>query len=135
MSEELREIHVHDDVQFRVSLKSDGIVYVFFRPETEIDVEFQEILINAYHKVTGGKKHPFLFEAADNVSVTKEAREKAILIENRSTVGATAILVDNIANALMANFYLKFNKPKHPYKVFRDRQEAVKWLLSLRIGL
>jgi hypothetical protein len=133
LSEELQEIQGHDDVLFNVTLKSDGIVYVFFHPETEIDVDFQEILLKAYHKVTGGKKYPFLFEAADTVCVTKEARENAILIENRSPVGATAIMVDNIANALIANFYLKFNKPKHPYKVFRNRQEAVKWLLSLNI--
>lgn len=111
-----------------LALKSDGIGYVFLKDDTVIDVEFQEVLIDLYNQLTNKKQTPFLFEGGNDVTVTKEARDNALLIEDRSPLKATAIVVDNLAYKLISNFYLKFNKPKRPYKVFSNKQEAVEWL-------
>ncbi len=54
-------------------------------------------------------------------------------MENRSPVAATAVIVNSVPYTLIANFYLKFNKPKHPYKVFKNRNEALAWLKSQKI--
>ncbi len=48
-------------------------------------------------------------------------------------LGATAVVVDTLAYKLIANFYLKFNKPKRPYKVFSKEEEAIKWLKTIKL--
>lgn len=113
-----------------ISLKDNGIVYVYFKSGVVIDCDIQEKLLVNYREITNGKMHPFLFYGDEQVSITKEARDNAIVIESRSYALASAILVSNLAHRLIANFYLKFNKPKKPYKVFSRKTDAVNWLLS-----
>lgn len=111
-----------------IGMRNDGIVHVFFKAHTEIDIALQEKLIDAYNKITDKQKYPFIFEADDYCTITKEARDNAIHIEHRSPVDATAVIVQNTAYRLIANFYLKFNKPKRIYKVFKNFNEGIEWL-------
>jgi len=106
----------------------DGIVYVRYNKDVTIDIELQAKSLEAFNEITDSKLTPFLFEADEGVSVTKEARDNAVIQEERTPCKATAVVVQNIAYAMVANFYLKFNKPKRPYKVFNNKQEAVDWL-------
>jgi len=114
--------------ELSVSLKSDGIVYVKYNQDVTLDIPLQAKSLEAFNEVTKKKLTPFLFEADLGISVTKEARDNAIVMEDQTPCKATAVLVQNIAYALIANFYMKFNKPKRPYKVFNNREEAVDWL-------
>ena len=98
-----------------------------------INIELQTKLQEFYREITGGKLMPFIFLAAENVSVSKEAKENAIRIEEQSMVGASAIVVNNLAYKLISTFYLKVNKPKRPYKVFSNESDAVKWLLTIQL--
>lgn len=128
MSPEPKILKEVDATEFKVALKSDGIVYVFFKDNCVLDIPLQNKMLKEYIAVTGGKLTPFLFEAGDNLIVTKEARDNAISMEEISPCAAMAIIVENIAYAMIANFYMKFNKPKRPYKVFSKREEGLKWL-------
>lgn len=110
-----------------VTLK-DGIVYVKYNRDVTIDIELQARTLVAFNEITGKELMPFLFEADLGVSVTKEARDNAITQEEITPCKATAVVVQNIAYAMIANFYMKFNKPKRPYKVFNDKEEAIQWL-------
>ena len=111
-----------------ISLKSDGIVYVYLKENCEINLETQAQMFNAFHRICEGKMRQFLFEGDPGVTVTKEARDNALLIEESSPMKATAVIARNTAHTLLGNFYLKFNKPKRPYKVFKSRAEGLKWL-------
>ena len=50
---------VHEQVI--VAMRDDGIVHVTFLPNTEITVEFQEILADLYNQITLGKKSLLYF--------------------------------------------------------------------------
>ena len=116
-----------------IQRKSNGIVYVTFKDNCNLDIPLQMQLLDYYYDITDGKLMHFMFFAAENVSITKEARDNAIKTEDQSTLGATAVVVDTLAYKLIANFYLKFNKPKRPYKVFSKEEEAVKWLKTIKL--
>jgi hypothetical protein len=90
-------------------------------------------LLEHYHDMTGGKLMPFIVMAAENVSITKEARDNAVKIEDVSMIGASAVIATSLPYKLIANFYLKFNKPKRPFKVFSNEDDAVAWLQTLSI--
>ncbi len=45
---------------------------------------------------------------------------------------ADAIVVKSLSHKILANFYLKFNKPAKPTKIFTNEVDAVKRLFSLK---
>lgn len=45
---------------------------------------------------------------------------------------AEAFVVKSLSQRLIANFYVKVNKPPIPSKVFNSEKEAIKWLESKR---
>lgn len=113
-----------------VGMRRDGIVHVYFKPGTRITVALQERMLIIYYEVAGGVKCPFIFEAAEYCSITKEAKVNALRIEAEAPCKVSAVYVSNFAYRLIAEFYYKFNKPKQPYKVVSDFDEGIRWLLK-----
>jgi len=111
-----------------IVLREDGIVHVRYHKNIVLDIPLQLKMLEKFNEITKGKLTPFLFTAADGVHVTPEARDNAVKTEEDSPCNGTAVVVTNIAYLLIANFYLKFNKPKRPYKVFKDEEAAIEWL-------
>lgn len=62
--------------------------------------------------------------------VSKEARKKASNIEFKQLSIATAILTDSLPSKLLANFYIKFNRPSVPTKMFTSKKLAIQWLTN-----
>jgi hypothetical protein len=116
-----------------VALRNDGLVHVYFKPGIEITVPFQDELLSMYNEITDGKKAKFIFEGGEFVSITKDARENAISIEERSPTLASAILVMNLGQKIIADFYYLVNKPKQPFKVFSSFPKAIDWLNQLNL--
>jgi hypothetical protein len=111
-----------------VTLRNDGIVHVLFHKKITLDLPLQMLLLTIYREVTGGKLHPFMFEAMPGIKVTREARENAIRIEDEAPGNSYAVIAPTLAYQILANFYVKIRRPKKPYRVFRHKQEAVEWL-------
>lgn len=126
-------IHLIKHEKVHVGLRKDGIVHVYFVSNTEINVELQNVMLNLYHEVTKGKKTPFIFEGGEFISVTKEARENAVKLEPLTPTSASAIMVKNLGQKIIADFYYFVNKPLQPYKVFSNFDKAIAWLNSLNL--
>ena len=60
--------------------------------------------------------------------ITKEARDHSAELEKTYPGLTTAVIADTVAYKLIANFYLKFNYPRTPYKVFNSIVSAEVWL-------
>jgi hypothetical protein len=113
-----------------ISIHEDGVGQMHFKDEIILDVPGQMEHLDALNKIANGQKIPFVVTAGKHVNITPEARDNAILIEDRSPVAATAVVVQNLAYRLIADFYLKINKPKTPYKVFTDKNAAFEWCMQ-----
>lgn len=133
VKEGLYTIKELDFSEVNLQLKSNDIVYVTFKDNCNLDIPLQMRLLDYYYDITDGKLMHFIFMAAENVSITKEARDNAVKIEDQSMLGASAVVVDSLPYKLIANFYLKFNKPKRPYKVFGKEEDAIKWLKTIKL--
>lgn len=131
-----RSIHIIKEIDSKeanIALKSNGIVYVLFKDDCILDIDLQFRLLDSYNKITDGKLMPFIFLAAQNVTITKEARDNATSLESISPLGASAAIVNNLAYKLIANFYMKLNKSKRPFKTFSNEVDAVEWLLNIKM--
>ena len=85
-----------------LQLKSNNIVYVTFKDDCNLDIPLQMRLLDYYKEITDNKLMHFMFFAAENVSLSKEARDNAVKIEDQSMLGATAVVVDTLAYKLIA---------------------------------
>jgi hypothetical protein len=113
---------------FFLGMRIDGIAYFYLKNNVEITVELQNEFIILYNNLSDVMNYPIVYEFGENCNITKEARENGILIEGLSPISATAIIASNSIYQLIGNFYIKFNKPKKPYKVFRKMEDAINWL-------
>lgn len=113
----------------RVSLRNDGIVHVFFKPNMHMTRELQMELVDMYWEVASFPR-PFLFEAGEFVSISKEARTNALNIEDTSPIGVSAVVVKNLAQRIIADYYYRFNKPKRQIRIFKNSADAISWLLT-----
>lgn len=115
-----------------ISLDTRGIVHVKYLKGQIVDKEDKQEELEANLAITNGEKYPFLFSFEPFVTITKEAKELSIKIEDQQPYLAVAVVVQNLAYQLMADFYFKFYKPKIAYKVFKSEEKAVTWLLEQR---
>jgi hypothetical protein len=113
-----------------IRYRTDGIIHITYNKGTVLDVPLQEHMVDIFIELTEGKKVPMLFDAMDGVTITREARDNATKLEPKAPSLATAVIADNLAYRMIANFYLRFNKPRLPYRVFSDKDKALLWLKS-----
>jgi hypothetical protein len=114
-----------------LSLRQDGIVQVLYHDHTILDIPLQLKMAEAFNNIADGKKSLFIFEAGEGVIVTKDARNNALKLEDSTPILASAVVANNLAYRIIANFFIKVQKPKGKYKVVASKEEAIKWLKSL----
>ncbi len=115
-----------------LNLREDGILHVFYHDNTILDIPLQLRMADAFNAITDNKKSYFIFEAGENVIVTKEARDNALKLEDVTPILASAVIAHNLAYRIIANFFIKVQMPKGKYKVVASMEEATKWLHSLK---
>ncbi len=115
-----------------ICLDKRGIIHVQYLEGQTIDVKEKIEEKRALQEITKGEKYPILISFGHFVTITKEAKEYSILIEPEQPFLAVAILVENLAYQLMADFYFKFYKPTTEYKVFKSEEKAIEWLIEIR---
>lgn len=78
--------------------------------------------------LTNNKKALALYDSRAFFTIEPEAREylRSGIVD--PTRIATAVLTDRLATRLLVNFFVRFNKPKTPMKMFTCEIQALKWL-------
>jgi hypothetical protein len=132
MNQEIKLIRSTDIPTMRVSLRSDGIMQVEVEPGAYSTVENIKLATQAIGKVGEGKRYPLLIVAGRDSTMDTEAM--AFLAKEESTPYTIAVagLIVSVSQKLLGNFYLRFNKPKKPTKIFTQLDEAVHWLEQYR---
>ncbi len=110
-----------------ITFRPDGIVHVDLRPEIDLGIpEIDEIMSNT-GKWGGGLKYPTLITGGKFIRVDPKVRahySKACAVYSK----ADAFVANSLPERMLANFYIRFNKPVVPTYLFRDEYQAVSWL-------
>lgn len=94
----------------------------------EIDeVDISEMKIINRQLVPQGK-YALMICASDPFQITSEARKLSSSKDFSADRIALALVSDSSANKFMGNFFINFNKPLNPTKIFTNEQEAINWL-------
>ncbi|MCD6065581.1 MAG: hypothetical protein K0S33_407 [Bacteroidetes bacterium] len=110
-----------------ISLIEEQVLVVSVKDGMTIDLPEMWENYNATIQLNPAGDYPVIFETRGYVNITKEARELAATKEMAKESCAMAIMVDNMAMRIFANFYMKVNKPMRPTRSFTDKQKAIAW--------
>jgi hypothetical protein len=110
-----------------ISINEEGIGFMHIKDNAHFDIPEQLENLQCLIELTNNKHTPFVITGGEHVIITREARDNAILIEEQSPMFGAAVVVQNLAYKLIANFYLKIQKPKRPFAVFSDKEKAIEW--------
>lgn len=116
-----------------LTLWDNGIIYVYYHDYTVLDVELQLKMADSFNEITNKKRSLFIFDAGEGVTITKEARDNALKLEDSTPILATAVIAPNLAYRIIANFFLKVQKPKGQYQVVSDIDSAIEWFKKINL--
>lgn len=115
----------------QVHLGSDGMMRVMFKHKKEVNEDAFRELFKVFNELSNGKAYAYIYYAEDtSVTVSEDGRRFAKEEEFSFPKICNAVVVTNLAHKLLANFYLRFNKPSYPFKVFSKKEDAEKWCLQ-----
>lgn len=115
----------------KIELRDDGIIQFFYGDHTEYTMKETEELERAVEKMTGGVTHKSLRIAGKFSNIDVDVMK--YLSRGRGTLFtlADSFVLQSLAHKIIANFYLRINKPVLPTRFFNKIEEAEAWLQSL----
>jgi hypothetical protein len=120
-------VHFRSFSKMHLTIYDSGILH-FFIKDGEILNEGDYKQMSDWLKSIGNKKYLFLIEAGLKSEVNDDFI-KSSAEDNAHTI-ADAIIIKSMAQRMIANFYIKFNKPVNPTQIFPDAESAAFWLMS-----
>lgn len=108
-------------------LIEEGVILITYKSKIEIELEDVIEIRNITHELANGKAYVSIYDAGDETTVTKEAREISANDGNITNRKAMAIIIKHLGQRIIANFFINFNKKMHPMKAFNTKEEAIKW--------
>ncbi|MFI5148326.1 MAG: hypothetical protein ACHQRM_01225 [Bacteroidia bacterium] len=112
------------------SLRNDGLIQLTVQPNTNTTVADIKEAVEAIGKVGKGQRFPLLIIAGKDATLGTEAMTFMARPDTDPYSMAEAYLISSISQKLLGNFYLSFNKPDKPTRIFTDKADAENWLKS-----
>ncbi|MCO6499940.1 MAG: hypothetical protein J5I47_06115 [Vicingus serpentipes] len=108
---------------------------LFMRSKKDADITLRATIesVNARRQLQNGKKMLMLVDTRDIWQVSSESRAYSTKKRVEDLTIAMALLPgSNMTTILIANFFIKFNKPSIPTKLFKTEDKAIEWLNSFK---
>ena len=120
------EIHYTSSIQ--IILRDDGIVIT--RPIAEMSgtIELEHAIenIQKIHELKGDRR--LLMIVMKDGKFSQESRQ--LFGNTNDLVDKVALVATNLVSEVASNFFLGFNQPEIPIKLFKNEDDALKWLKS-----
>ncbi|HEY1038642.1 MAG TPA: hypothetical protein VGF30_04515 [Bacteroidia bacterium] len=118
---------------FSLQLRSDGIVQMNTGPDAYFTIKEAREYVEALEQITEGKPHLILKIPGLHASVDSETRMYVATPEALRFSLAEAVVVNNIAQRILGNFYIKFDKPPVETRLFDTVEDAENWLATFNL--
>jgi len=108
----------------------DGIVFCEYKPNLYIDMEVAKLLVEARKSATKSEDFPALIDVRNLKRIEEDARKYLASDEAAENVKALAVIKEGFITNLLANWYLKIDRPPFPTRLYEASQMkmAVRWL-------
>jgi hypothetical protein len=116
---------------FDIEINDFGFYKVTVNESEEFTVNDLKKLVNAQNEL-GGQKLPVLVLCAEHATTNYDLLKTISKNINNPHSRADAFVIKSMAQRILANFYIKINKPERPTKFFNNKDEATHWLNAFR---
>lgn len=113
---------------YYLHLRADGIMYIRISPEKEETVELVKEMVAKMGEMVNYQPVPLLAKHEDFALPGKANRDYWAKKESCPYSKADAFMIGSTGLQLIANIYLRVNKPERPTKMFTDQNKAIEWL-------
>jgi hypothetical protein len=113
-------------------LDENGILIFVHKPVPAHELKDALENIRLIKQLLQGKTRPVLADMSAVKSMTREAREEYAKAGVDSLVTAIGMITRSSMGRIVANFFLTFNKPAVPIRLFNHLETAKKWLMQYR---
>lgn len=116
-----------------VELERDIVKIIYKDSGEEIDLEQAKSHTETLFELRNGKPcHIILCFLEAEVVFSNAARDYFARDSQHSSIRLSqAIIIEGLAQKIVANFYKSFHKPDCPVELFSNLRDAVNWTLSL----
>lgn len=111
----------------------DGILIASYKQSTPITLLDAKIQVANRKEFTKGEGYPVLIKDYGVAVIEKKAREYFASQEGTEGILAAAMVLTNVFNTFLGNYFIKINPPKMPVKAFKSEADAVSWLQQYRV--
>lgn len=117
--------------KYTIELKNiDNNIYLYINVlgNEEITVDDVKSIAESCRQVGGGKVLPLLLKVDKYTLPSAEARKFIANADSNPYAKAEAYVISDLPQKIVGNFFLKFDKPVRPTKIFTKENEALEWL-------
>lgn len=127
------EKHIELD-KAHLYLIEEGYTFLAFKDGVNFELEDAIEVDKLTYEIIKGQPFVTLVDARNiRSNISHEARDFFAKNEKISKIRkGQSIVVNNLHTKLLANFYMKFHRPKNPVKIFQDYDKAEKWVKEIR---
>ncbi len=111
-----------------VSFQEEGIMRYQVNQIDELTLQNIVEYNEAVRQLGGGKAYCNLVVMKEFVQIGDDARKYAAAEESNMYTIADAFVIDSFALKIVGNFYMRYNKPVRPTRMFNTELDALKWL-------
>ncbi len=108
-------------------LDERGILREHFFPKTDFTIQDAKQSMAVGFELSEGADFSWLVDMTGMRSITKEAREYFGEVEE-SQIKAVGLVTNSPVSKVFGNFFLRFNKPAIPVRLFSSETQALNWL-------
>ncbi len=113
-----------------ISELSNGIIVYNFKDDVALEKHDVELMINRHSELANGIPRLVLVKTGQRMSISPEARAFDNIETRVKITRAEALVVNNIATRIGANFYYLMQRPPYPVKSFTSEEKGMNWLLK-----
>jgi hypothetical protein len=121
--------HMIED-QYAEYWMEDGIIYMRYRVK-EMDLAAARKTVHKRMEVFGGP-HPVIVDIGALKIVPREVRQYLSSAEAQQNLSAAAMISGSLVTRTMFDFFVNFNKPMIPLKMFSNPKDALAWVQQYR---
>lgn len=111
-----------------------GLLRARFHDGADVNGEDARANLDATARLVAGRRAPALIDLRPVRSQTAEARALFAGPDAARVSAAVALLVGSPLSRVLGNFYLRFNRPETPTRLFGSEEEAARWLRAVAAG-
>jgi len=130
ISENIKIIKKEDLGFVSYELREDDVVIVRIGDDVMIDLEKATLMDAALRKITEEKPKKLFVLNGQYTSADAPAREFLASRAKLKQVAKCSVIIHSLSQRILANFFIKVNKPPFPIRFFNSYEAAEKWLFQ-----